>query len=151
MRKRLGPPPPDVSVPVWAWAVYDGKAEKPDLRTTDFRNCNYPSYCIEAEVPDRKVLLTDEPAWTTFCLNDWYAGSTKSEKEDDKLRAWYDALPEEEKTSVRRKSWEQIIGPDWKNSEDDWCCMGRYVQATFWELTKDQIISIQIFGRKEKT
>lgn len=62
MRKRLG----DhyiAAYPIWAWAVFEGKNKRPDLRGIEFRFYKYPSVLLEIEVPDEEILLSDEEEW----------------------------------------------------------------------------------------
>ena len=62
MRKRLGCSYCAES-PIWAWAILDGKSQRPDLRRMEFSYYEYPSYLLEIEVPEAEVLPSDEEDW----------------------------------------------------------------------------------------
>ena len=71
MTKLIGPAPAGVKVPFWAWHTVDWKHRKVDLRTTLFRIYPDPMVCLELEVDDEQVLLSDFENWH-FVLNNWY-------------------------------------------------------------------------------
>jgi len=163
MEQRIGSKPEGVSYPWWAWAIMDGKNEKPDLRTSTFNGYveHGPGVVLEFEIPDDELVLTDEPAWH-YVLNQWLLSpnSVYRDENDEELdgEAWdkkYDeihdylySLPEEEQKKVLEKSWLNIFGPNPEyNQEVTW----KWVQATFWQLRKDRLISARKFkGRKQK-
>lgn len=133
MKKRIGNPPDGVKYPVWAWHTVDWKHKKPDLRLREFWYSK-PMVCIEIEISEQNVLLSNEDSWH-IVLNDAYLSETEAD--------WnaFDHLPEERKSIVKVESWNQIF--DIEPYESDWFCKGRYIQATFWELRKDRIVSVR--------
>jgi len=146
MKLRVGKPPRGVSYPIWAWYLLDGKPAKADLRRIEFNNYRGENYILTVEVPDKQVLLSDEEAWH-YVLNDWFLNDAKNEVDHDKLKARFNALPSYEKQKTRKKSWEKIF--DITSFENDWFRRGCYVQATFWELRKEQVITVKRFiGRQ---
>lgn len=70
MVERVGPPPSDCVFPVWAWHTYDGRRQS-DLRKSIYRSHHHGFRCIEIEIPESRVLLSDESLWH-FPLNGWY-------------------------------------------------------------------------------
>lgn len=70
MVERVGLPPPDCVFPVWAWHTYDGRRQS-DLRKSIYRSHHHGFSCIEIEIPESRVLLSDESLWH-FPLNGWY-------------------------------------------------------------------------------
>ena len=81
MRIRVGNPPDGVNYPIWAWHTVDWKHQKPDLAKTEFRKKGN-QVCIELEMPEDKVLLSDEEMWH-FVLNDYFIGDSENEEDFD--------------------------------------------------------------------
>ena len=144
MENRIGKRPEGVTYPIWAWHTYNWKHKKPDLRTDWFRGRHGVHTCIEIDVPDNAVLLSDEENWH-FVLNDWYFSGAKSEEEYKRDDAEYEALPEDEKRRARKKSWERIF--EVEPIDIEWHRQGCYVQAVFWEITLGQVRKVTWFGR----
>ena len=117
--------------------------QKPDLRRIEFRTCPGPQVCIELEIPDQDVLLSDEERWH-IVLNDGYYGDAKTEVEMDKEDAWFKGLPQDEQEQLKKKSWEKIfnVRPSYEDSLERRGC---YIQATFWELRMEQVVSVRHF------
>jgi len=74
MKKRI--PGCKGKFPIWAWI------ERPDLRTTGSYVRDSPGVCIEIEVPDHLVLLSDFDGWHCV-LNGCY--TSLSEKDDNEF------------------------------------------------------------------
>jgi hypothetical protein len=143
MKERIGEPPSGVEYPIWAWYLLSGKNVKPDLRRMEFRNYEGEQYVIEAEIPDKDVLLSDEEMWH-LVLNDGYF-SDAPDDDDDAIEAadkWFDSLPTDEQECVKRESWKRVF--------DKSFCPRDFVQATFWELRQDKIVSVRKFYGKYK-
>jgi len=138
MKVRVGEPPEGVQYPIWAWHLLSGKNMKPDLRRMIFRNYVGENYVLEAEMPDQSVLLSDEIQWH-LVLNNWYFPYAPNNDEEalDTEDEWFDGLPPKEQEQVKRESWKGIF--------DEAHCPWDFVQATFWELRKDQIVSVRKF------
>lgn len=134
--------PNGVSYPIWAWYRRDGKEKKPDLRRSEYETSGVKCVCIELEVPDKKVLLSDFDLWH-YVLNNWWLDDSKNEEEFNELYKWFDTLPYEEREKLKRESWEKIF--DIAFEKNDWYCKGKYVQAIFWELKREYIKKIQYF------
>ena len=149
MKRRLGPPPDGVRYPVWAWYRFDGENRKPDLRRTEFRTYGPGTLCIGIEIPDDRVLLSDELKWH-FVLNNWWCDDSTSEEEHDRITAEIEQknYGRAQYQRMMRKSWENIFNIE--KVKNDWCTNGYYVQATFWELPGSSIRSIQRFGWKAR-
>jgi len=147
MKLHVGKPPKGVSYPIWAWYMLDGKPAKADLRRTEFNNYRGEHYILTIEVPDKQVLLSDEENWH-YVLNNWFFSEAKSEVNYDRLKARFNALPSHEKQKAKKKSWEKIF--DVTPFANDWYRRGYYVQATFWELRNEQVITAKKFIGKQK-
>lgn len=143
MVKRIGPQPDGVRYPVWAMHTWYGKRKKPDFRSLrwDWGSKGETFVCLEIDVPDDKVVLSDCDYWHSV-LNDFPL--TKTDEEFDELAKIYDPLPEDQKKIYRENSWQGIFS--FGNIEKDtWADSGKYVQATFWELRKEQIQKVSKF------
>ena len=142
MNKRIGPPPEGVSFPVWAYQRWYGKRMKPDLRSVQwYWGGKHYKFCrLEIDIPDSEVLLSDEEAWGII-LNNGLLGDT--EEESNELDRIYDSLPPEKQKAMRDKNWERVFDLTPVNTE--WMRRGEIIQATFWELRKEQIRNAKMF------
>ena len=145
METKIGSRPKDVIYPVWAWYLVDGKNEKPDLSDETFKYGPSGSewVCIELEMPENQVVLTDEPSWTCFILNNDFFNNEVEEDKWDEREEWYENLPSEEKDIVRLNSWDNVF--DITPFQNDFCTQGVWVQATFWEINKSNIVNVTHF------
>ena len=142
MEYRIGRRPNGVSYPIWAWHTRDWKHKKPDLRNIGLGNKGEKSVCIEVEVPDNQVVLTDFDVWH-FVLNKWYFDDSYSEEEWEKLHAKYDRLDSDGKEKVKIQSWQKVF--DVSPFQNEWCQRGRYIQATFWVLYLKDVKDVRFF------
>ena len=147
MKQRIGPPPEQVTYPVWALYQQDGKHRKPDLRRERWAvGCNGERFaCIEIEIPDREVLLSDFDAWCML-LSDFLISDT--EEEDRCLEAQYEALSPSEKRRMKEKNWERVFNLSPLNN--GWARRGHEIQATFWELRLEQVRDVRFFRAAAK-
>lgn len=128
--------PYGLELPIWAWYKTEWENKKPDLEQEDFSSNRNNLVCIELEINDKDVLLTDFYAWH-YVLNDSFLDSSHDEKEWDLQHEWYDALTPEKRQIVKEESWNDIfnITP----TQNEWIARGREVQAVFWKITKEMI------------
>lgn len=147
MKARVGPPPKGVIYPIWAWHTIDWRHQKPDLRRMEFRACKGDQVCLELDMPDNMVLLSNEDSWH-IVLNNAYYGDCSNEQEMKKEYAWFDSISPKEQTAVKTKSWEKIfnVSPPYESA---WECRGKYVQATFWELRLEQVVAMRYFKGRQ--
>ncbi len=155
MKRRIGEPPiKEIEYPMWAWYQYNSiKSNKPPRSFS-----NIPegiSTYMEIEIPDKDVLLSGFSNWHAVLnqcpLSDW----KKIEKKTDLLdkeagrRLEFDEYPLDIQREIE-KSWEAIF--DLNRRDKD---VGRKhkrnrsIQATFWMLKKEHIISVEYLDRKE--
>lgn len=145
MDKRKIHHPKDVQLPLWAWHTFNWKHKKPDFRGTGLGTPKHQYACIEFEIPDDQVLLSDHNHWHFVLNNSWFDDST-NEEEFDKLHNWFDSLKPTERETLKQDSWQKIF--DVTPVHTNWLQTGRYVQATFWTLKKDMIRDIKYFTAK---
>ena len=142
MELRIGKRPHRVQYPIWAWHTRNWQHKKPDLRTIGLGKKGEKSVCIEIEIPDNQVLLSDYNAWH-YVLNKWWFDDSLSEEDWEKKHEWFDSLPYTIQNKIREKSWERIFNiTPFKN---DWVSNGRYIQATFWILYLKDVKNIRYF------
>ena len=122
MKARIGAPPEGISYPVWAWHTYDKKRKKLDLRHGGYKVKGSECVCMEIEIPDSDVVLSDFNAWH-FVLNhmylnpDCFSGDTF-----DQDQRWLDSMTAEEREKAIRSSWDAIF--DIRYYENDWVAWG---------------------------
>lgn len=125
---------------VWAWHTWDGKWQVPEYQDEVFHidGKEEKPVCLEIEVPDENVLLSDFNAWH-FVLNDSYLDDSHNEEEFEKMHAEFDALSLKEKEEKKRASWQSIFDVSQYTIGNGWRTNGFYVQAVFYGLKKEQI------------
>lgn len=142
MSARIGPPPKAVKYPVWAWYMQEGKRDKPDLRKArwSYGPGDEDYICIELDVPDEEVVLSDFDLWSIVLLH-----ALISENEEDAaiLESCYESLPANQKEEYKRKNWDQIF--EIKPFHNEWITRGEWVQATFWQLKKEYVRNVVHF------
>ena len=146
MKKRIGNPPKGIKYPIWLWYMDEpGKNKRPDLRKHG-KYSDKPYVMLEVEVPDEEVLLSDFDDYHCI-LNDWPIFTCYNEYEQDIIYEWFESLSKEEQNKYKRKSWEDIFNFDADPLDVD-NYMGkkeannRCIQATIWELRKEEIIKV---------
>lgn len=144
MEEMIGTKPTGVTFPVWAWYSYDGEHKKPDLRRSFFRgtkNCEL----LELEIPDSEIVLSDFDSWH-FVLNDMWIDNSTNETEWESNHKWYDSLPADERHDLKLASWMKIF--DTTIVDTAWVKQGFFVQATFWEIKPEYLISCKTINSK---
>lgn len=145
MRLRIGAPPDGVKYPVWAWHTLEWKHKRPDLRRVEFCTYRAQQVCMEIEIPDTQVLLSNEDMWH-IVLNNGFYGDCCTEQEWEAEEKWFEKLSSGQQIQYKRKSWEKIFDVS-PARETAWDAHGKYVQATFWELKPEHACSVRHFGR----
>lgn len=160
MKKRIGEPPSGVAYPLWAWYQWEGNRKRRDLRCSGYAERGTPLVQLTIEIPDDAVVLSDFDDWH-YVLNFWYYAMT--EQESNAFEAEYEAegfrfldLGDPEVTDNRiekyrkrvRESWQHIFDL-WKESEySSYPIEKKSIQATFWELRREQVLKAEHFIAK---
>lgn len=109
MDKRQITHPKDLTLPLWAWHTKkDWKQKKPDLRNIGLGTPGEKSVCIEFEIDDLQVLLSDFFAWHSV-LNGGFYNYSHTEAEWNEKDAWYEALSGKQKGIETLKSWQKVF------------------------------------------
>lgn len=154
MRHRIGEPPIEgIEFPMWAWYQYESARKKKPLRSP----LNVPkgvSAYMEIDIPDNQVLLSDFTNWHS-ALNQWPLDNWKRigmrinqlEKEAGK-QLYFNDYPLEIQKEIEQ-SWEPIFDLDRRDKgvvgRTHKC--NRSIQATFWALRPDNVISVEFLER----
>lgn len=140
MEKRIGKRPEGVSYPVWAFALYDGDPKEPEERYFGEEGDEF--YMLALDIPKRDIVLTDHGLWH-YVLNDWNIGDATTEEEWKKEEDAFWKLSLKERERRTRRSWQKIF--DTGRTVNEFFSTGMFVQATFWELKKEDVISARRF------
>ena len=142
MKKRIGLPPSGVEYPVWAWKSWQKGRIMPDLRAERwyYGRKNHVFFRLEIEIPDEKVLLSDFDAWGIILNEDWLSDT---EEEDRGIEKIYKSLSPAKQKEMLNENWQRVF--DITPFENGWIERGYSVQATFWELKKEQIRKVKKF------
>lgn len=135
MLNKITKPNNQIDYPIWGWYKYDGRNKQPDLRQSGYGEKGKLYGCIELEIADANMLLSGFDEWH-FILSDSYFYESDNEEGIDKEDVWFSGLSERRQQQVKEKSWERIF-----DVTDD----NQYVQATFWEIKKDNVCNIKYF------
>lgn len=154
MRERIGEPPlKEIIFPMWAWYQYDSaKSKKPPKSILDVPK-GVSAY-MEIEVPDKDVLLSEFSNWHAVLnqcpLSEWKTIFKKTDLLDKEAGRILDfkEYPEEIQKDIE-KSWEAVFDLDRRDKD-----VGRThkrkrsIQATFWALYPEYIVSVEFLERK---
>ena len=137
----------EVKYPWWGWYKHGGKYKKPDLRCIGLGNPGEESYCIELDIPDNEVLISDYDMWHCVLNNGdiWKGYETDGDfdKQFDLHEEYTRKLRIEGKyEEYKLKTWERIVGTI--NKPDDFPD-GEYKQVTFWKLRLENVVRAQKF------
>lgn len=146
MKNLIGNPPDGVEYPIWAWHTWEGKRKRRDLRCSRYGQKGKKKIQMEIEIPDTQVFLTDFDLWCAMMSG--FNLNIKSEEDFDKDNSDFEMAEKSENCELYReeiiKSWDKCIGCD-QSINNMFMYKERSVQATFWELHKDQIRKVWHF------
>lgn len=134
--------PIDVELPIWAWCIWNWKNKKPDFRMIGLGKPGVKYVCIELEIPYNEVLLSDFDRWHDV-LNNRYCNSGSTEEDWENEENLFDSLSPTLKEVLKIISWNNIFNI--RPFKNEFCSIGKYVQAVFWEIRKEDIISVKEF------
>ena len=135
MESRIGKRPEGVAYPIWAWAKLQGRPDgKPDMRSVG-RIWERPCVRLELEIDESRIVLSDED-WWHYVLN----GSYLPQGEGDEPDLENLALQE------REASWHRIFDVS-GDASAKWPWIKKSIQATFWELRREDVISVEHFTK----
>lgn len=141
MRYTVGPPPAGVVYPIWAWYKWGDRRDPLPEHDENYAG----KKCITFRVDRRRVLLSDFHLFGFYVFNGLCLPMNEAEQE------MIDALPvfegEPGKSlyeAYKRATWDRIFQLNWR--DDTGYMFGsrcESVQATLWELRREQVISVR--------
>ena len=142
MKKKIGDPPKGVHYPVWAWYMWEGQRKKPDLRRERWGNGwkGDRFVCLEIDIPGERVVLSDFDSWSIILLDGLISDT---EEEDNSLEKQYEKLEADDQKKFKRRNWTRVF--DLSPIDNSWAHRGDSIQATFWELRKEDIKEVRFF------
>jgi hypothetical protein len=155
MRKRIGEPPvDDIKYPIWAWYQYNSAKSKKPTRSTSIIPEGISAY-MEIEVPDKDVLLSCFDCWhavLNLCpLCNWKSITKKTDALDKEAgrRLEFKEYPVEIQKEIET-SWEAVFDLDRRDADTIRTHKrNRCIQATFWALKPEYVISVEFLERKD--
>ena len=154
VRQRIGEPPiNETKYPIWAWYQYVSSKKRKPLRSPMDIQEGVSAY-MEIEIPEKDVLLSDFDAWHCVLnkgpVDDWkriYKAIDTLEKEEERNLQFED-YPQKLRDKIE-KSWEAIFDLDRRdNIIGKRHKRNRSIQATFWSLKLDYIVSVELLKRE---
>ncbi|PID89574.1 MAG: hypothetical protein CSB01_01235 [Bacteroidia bacterium] len=152
MEKRISPKPFEDALPIWAWYQYlNANRKRPDLRNSNLLPRGQKGVRIEFRKKKSEVLLSDFELWHSP-LNYFYIAD--NEKEDKEFNALLNACgvkfidKEKYPPYIRKKvedSWVKIFDMDYCPKYSASPFDKKSIQATFWNLSVDEIIKVDKF------
>lgn len=139
--------------PVWAWYQCQNAAQKrPDLRRGGHLEKGMQGVLLTLQMEASRVLLSDFELWH-YALNYWYLGETEEESEafDQEMSQqgldYFREKPLSDPVAHERitRSWEKIFDLDWAAPEIARPREEKMIQATFWELRREDVVKVQQF------
>lgn len=115
--------------PMWGWFQYGEKIE-PTTKEYDLLEKGTIGYKFTLEIPDNEVVLSDFDLWH-FVLNNWPIFEDENKYDEDL----------ELSTKEIEKTWNFIFDLNFGDQSSD----EKYIQANFWEIKPEYVISIEKF------
>ena len=147
MRCHIGSSPTPDCMPIWAWHQWEGsKRKKPDLRAGRHLDKGQRGVRIEFEPADADALLSDFSLWH-FALNYWYLPGSEGDGKafEEELAShglcFFDQKPLPHAGYHARivASWDRMFDLDWSEPDVSQPRETKAIQATVWELRRDQV------------
>lgn len=154
MRMRIGEPPIEgVEYPMWAWFQYNSAKDNKPPRSPKDMGEGVSAY-MEIEIPDNEVLLSDLGSWhapLNECpLDDWKRIERITDKLDKEAGRMlkFDEYPTDVQKEIE-KSWEAVFDINRRDKTVGRTHRrNRSIQATFWVLKPEHIISVEFLEKK---
>ncbi len=154
MRIRIGEPPiKGIEYPMWAWYQYNSAKDNKPPRSSKNMKDGVNVY-MEIEIPDNEVLLSDYGSWHAPLnegpIDDWkriYKETDKLDKEAGRILTFDEYPPHIQK--MIEKSWEAVFDINRRDKTVGRTHRrNRSIQATFWVLKPEHIISVEFLEKK---
>lgn len=147
MEQRIGEKPDGVEYPIWAWHTWDYTRRCPKPDSPAFLRRTEDKVLLTLEIPDEELVLTDFDAWQIVMMGGYLMGAEDGERQEQ-LEAYLDSLTEQDYQKEMEKSWQRVFYSDTAELDDIY--LGRYIQATFWEIKKQYESTYQVLSVEEQ-
>lgn len=152
MKEKIGHPKTPNQYPIWAWfQSIDEMHKKPDLRRSGYLPIGSTGYRIEVIKKDEDVLLSDFELWHTPLAYKTYIANSEKEsvqfekKLIDRYGTYeFEKLPKDAQQKIA-KSWEKVFDMDYDVEYFAMPYKEKSIQATFWELSLDDVVKVDKF------
>lgn len=142
MAKKIGKPSPNI-YPIWGWYRYgDHNPGLNHWKFSGYGDDQEETVYLELEISSDQVVLSDFDDWHAV-LNNQYLNPASNELEYDIFERQFNSYTRKVQERVKRQSWEDIF--NLKNYDNEFRSRGQYIQATFWEITRDDIKKVKFF------
>ncbi len=129
-----GKPKEDV-IPFWAYYIYDGKNKKAPVSEAVDSSVKKDFVLLTLEVDPSRVTLTDFDKWSAMIIGAAVFDNNASWNEIDAFHDKIDSMSKEDSEKAILATWNDVFNIDGAN----------FVQGTFWELRKEDIVSVRTF------
>ena len=154
MRKRIGEPPIEgIEYPLWAWYQYDSAKKNKPPRNTNIVPEGHSVY-MEIEIPEKDVVLSDFNSWLAPLnqgpVRNWKKIWKKIDLQNKIAGRSLDFMeyPQELRQEIE-DSWEAVFDLDLREKGISRTHKrNRSIQATFWALYLENIVSVEFLERK---
>ncbi len=143
-------------LPIWAWYQYQGiNKKRPDLRYSGHLKRGSKGVRIEFIKPSNQVLLSDFDLWHAVLNNHYIADNAKEDEDFDnmmrKSNIDYPYNPYKNPTNIQtiiEKSWLKVLNLNYRSEYFPTLLKDKSIQATFWNLSTDEIVQVDEFIAK---
>jgi hypothetical protein len=154
---KAGPAPVEQCWPIWAWSQWRGPAHPhPDLTDDQYTEADGSEICLELEIPESRVLLSQYAIWThgpyshlPIFASQSYVDRFLKRLEKAGIPWHYEGLEailsNAKFGKLVRRSWEKVFDLNYESDLTDDPETQR-IQAVFWELRLQDVIKIQHVG-----
>ncbi len=134
MNRMPGKPKGNVT-PFWAYYIYDGKNKTAPVSEAVDPRFKKDFVLLTLEVDPGRVTLTDFDKWNCIAMEGPVFANDVSVEELDAFNEKLNKMSEDEKTKAIISTWDGVFNLDGSS----------LVQGTFWELRKEDIVSVRTF------
>ena len=126
--------PDGAAYPFWGWYRYSSLMVKPDLRQGGHAPRGTSCVCVELELPEGSVLLSNFDSWG--CILSGYP--VLPEENWDELYDEFKKLPIEKQHEVKLQTWQKIF-TEFEDSP---------IQGVYWKLEMANVRNARFFKAK---
>jgi hypothetical protein len=146
--------------PIWAWHQWRGPSRpQPDLSHEEYADVDRKQVCIELEIDEKRVLLSQFSMWVGGPYGhlpvhaSWSYTKKLLKRLEEAGLPWHyfglkEILAHPRFGKLVRRSWEKVFDLDYTNYMAD-APEQKRIQAVFWELRLEDVIAVRHFGASQ--